>query len=63
MPNNYGGSEHWFDCARDARMLAEHMADREAQQAMREIAAQYVKIAKRAETKETGVKFPPRETD
>jgi hypothetical protein len=30
---------------------------------MRQIAANYEKIAKRAATREIGVKFPPRETD
>jgi hypothetical protein len=63
MPNRYGSSEHWFDCAQDARVMAEHITDPEAQRAMREIAANYEKIAKCAETREIGLKFPPRETD
>jgi hypothetical protein len=44
-------------------MMAEHITDPEAQRAMREIATNYEKIAKRAETREIGGKFPPRETD
>ena len=63
MPNRYGSSEHWHECAQDARMMAEHITDPEAQRAMREIATNYEKIAKRAETREIGGKFPPRETD
>jgi hypothetical protein len=43
--------------------MAESIINPEAQRAMREIAANYEKIAKCAETKESGVKFPPRETD
>jgi hypothetical protein len=43
--------------------MAEQMTDPEAQRAMRDIAANYDRIAKRAETREIGVKFPPRETD
>ena len=63
MPNRYGSSEHWHECAQDARVMAERITDPEAQRAMREIAENYEKIAKRAETREIGVKFPPRETD
>jgi len=44
-------------------MMAEHITDPEAQRAMREIATNYEKIAKRAETREIVGKFPPRETD
>ena len=63
MPNRYGSSEHWLECAQDARVMAERITDPEAQRAMREIAANYETIAKRAATREIGVKFPPRETD
>ena len=63
MPNQYGSSEHWHECAQDARVMAERITDPEAQRAMREIAANYEKIAKCAETREIGVRFPPRETD
>ena len=49
---------HWLQRAQEARAMAEQLADREARQAMLEIAENYEKIAKRAEAREVGVPMP-----
>ena len=47
--------------AKEARDIAEQIADADAKGAMLEIAANYEKLAKRAEAREAGKPFPPNE--
>jgi hypothetical protein len=57
----FGTSEHWLARAQEARDMAENIADPEAKRAMLEIAANYEKVAKRAEARDAGIPFPPHE--
>lgn len=57
----FGSSEHWLARAQEARDMAENIADPEAKRAMLEIAANYEKVAKRAEARDAGIPFPPHE--
>jgi hypothetical protein len=50
---------HWEQRAKEARALAEHIADPVAKRAMLEIAASYEKIAKRAEARDARIPTPP----
>lgn len=59
MPNKVGTPEHWSARAEEARAMAANIADAAAKQAMLDIAANYEKIAKRAEAKEVGVPLHP----
>jgi hypothetical protein len=59
MPHVFGTAEHWLARAREARQMAQSIADPEAQRAMLEIAANYEKVAKRAEARDAGVPFSP----
>jgi CheY-like chemotaxis protein len=55
MPNLFGNAEHWLVRAKEAREMAEKIADPAARQAMTDIATNYDMIAKRAEAREVGV--------
>lgn len=57
----FGSSEHWLARAKEARNMAEQITDADAKCAMLEIAANYEKVAKRAEAREAGIPFPPHE--
>jgi hypothetical protein len=59
MPHVFGTVEHWLTRAKEARQVAETIADPEAKRAMLDIAANYEKVAKRAEARDAGVPFPP----
>ncbi|HWE72140.1 MAG TPA: hypothetical protein VG328_03205 [Stellaceae bacterium] len=59
MPHVFGTAEHWLTRASEARQMAESITDPEAKRAMLEIAANYEKVAKRAEARDAGVPFRP----
>ena len=59
MPDKVGTPEHWSGRADEARAMAANIVDPAAKQAMLDIAANYEKIAKRAEAKEAGVPLHP----
>jgi hypothetical protein len=46
--------EHWRDCAKEARAMAEDMVDPVAKQKMLDVVANYEYLAKRAEDRRTG---------
>lgn len=48
MPTRLG-AEHWRERAREARALAEQMGDEDSRRRMLRIAADYEKLAERAE--------------
>ena len=55
MPSSHiNDPEHWRARAAEARAVAEHMPDPEARQTMLSIAADYEKLAKRAEDRAAG---------
>jgi len=58
MPVIYGTPEHWLERARKTRQMAAHMQDGGAKQAMLATAADYERVAKRAEAREAGVDMP-----
>jgi hypothetical protein len=45
---------HWFDRAKEARALADQMADPEAKRRMLVVADDYMRLAKRAEARAAG---------
>ena len=47
--------KHWRHRAAEARVMAESLTDPEAKQQMRKVAADYEKLAERAEERSTGV--------
>lgn len=59
MPHAFGTPDHWLARAKEARAMAEKITDLDAKRAMLEIAANYEKVAKRAEAREAGVPFAP----
>ena len=50
--------KHWRHRAEEARAMAESLTDPEAKQLMLNVAADYEKLAKRAEDRSTGMKLP-----
>jgi hypothetical protein len=60
VPNTLG-SQHWLDRSEQARMVADHLHNPEAQRLMREIAARYEAIARLASAGAAGLTAPPRE--
>jgi hypothetical protein len=58
MPNQVGTSEHWRARAQEARRLAEKIEDPEAKRAMQKVAANYERVAQRAEAREAGLNIP-----
>ena len=50
--------KHWRHRAAEARAMAESLTDPEAKQLMLNVAADYEKLAKRAEERSTGVTRP-----
>ena len=48
--------KHWRHRAEEARAMAESLTDPEAKQLMLNVAADYEKLAKRAEDRSTGIK-------
>lgn len=58
VPTRFGTSEHWRKRAQEARELAETIVDPEAKGAMLNVAANYERVAQRADAKEAGVKMP-----
>jgi hypothetical protein len=50
--------KHWRHRAEEARAMAESLTDPEAKQLMLNVAADYEKLAKRAEERSTGVRRP-----
>ena len=55
MPSSHlNDQEHWRDRAKEARVMAEDMADPVSKQKMLEVAANYEHLAKRAEDRRTG---------
>ena len=59
MPALSRDQSHWELRAKEARALAEQIADPVARHAMLEIAANYEKIAKRAEARDARIPTPP----
>jgi len=62
VPIAFGTSEHWHSRAEKALALAEQMTDPAAKHAMRDVAASYEKIARRAEAlraRPRGTRMPP----
>ena len=51
MPLAFGTRNHWLQRSKDARGIAEQIADPEAKKAMLAVAESYQKIAKRAEVR------------
>jgi hypothetical protein len=60
MSSNFGTPEHWLARAQTARAMASGLTDPGARQSMLEIAANYEKIAKRAEARDAGVSLSER---
>jgi hypothetical protein len=54
----FGDQTHWLTRAKEAREMADQLLDPEAKRAMLEVAANYEKIAKRAEARDAGVPMP-----
>jgi hypothetical protein len=59
MPTKFGTPAYWQERAEEARAIAEDMHDAQARRAMLVVAANYEKIAKRAEAKGSGHALPP----
>jgi hypothetical protein len=60
MPSSHlNDSEHWRDRAKEARAMAEDMADPVSKQKMLDVAANYEHLAKRAEDRRTGKASKP----
>ena len=55
MPSSHlNDPEHWRDSSKEARAMAEGMADSVSKQKMLDVAANYERLAKRAEDRRTG---------
>jgi hypothetical protein len=55
MPSSHlNDPEHWRACAKEARAMAEDVADPVSKQKMLDVAANYEYLAKRAEDRRTG---------
>jgi hypothetical protein len=60
MPSHLNDPEHWRDRAKEARAMAQEMADPVSKQRMLDVAANYEHLAKRAEDRRTGKIPKPR---
>ena len=58
MPASIHNPEHWRERAAEARAVADGLADAEARKAMLKIAADYEKLAMRAEYRQRGAQMP-----